>query len=75
MTPYCAISARDFGLDARANLASARGSSAAEYVKAQRIRTRAIATFQRAFDGVDAIVTPATGSHRAAHQSRRAAAR
>jgi Asp-tRNA(Asn)/Glu-tRNA(Gln) amidotransferase A subunit family amidase len=49
------------GLDARANLASARGSSAADYVKAQRVRTRAIATFQRALDGVDAIITPATG--------------
>jgi Asp-tRNA(Asn)/Glu-tRNA(Gln) amidotransferase A subunit family amidase len=30
-------------------------------VKAQRIRTRAIATFQRALANVDAIVTPATG--------------
>jgi Asp-tRNA(Asn)/Glu-tRNA(Gln) amidotransferase A subunit family amidase len=59
MTPYGDRSR--FGLDARANLASARGSSAIDYVKAQRIRTRAIATFQRALSGVDAIITPATG--------------
>ena len=50
----------DFSLDARANLAIARTSSAAEYVNAQRIRTRAIAAFARAFAAVDVIVTPAT---------------
>jgi Asp-tRNA(Asn)/Glu-tRNA(Gln) amidotransferase A subunit family amidase len=61
MMPYDRDHRHDFGLDARANLASARGSTAAEYVKAQRIRTRAIATFQRALANVDAIVTPATG--------------
>lgn len=61
MMPYDRDHRHDFGLDARANLASARGSSAAEYVRAQRIRTRAIAAFQRALANVDAIVTPATG--------------
>jgi Asp-tRNA(Asn)/Glu-tRNA(Gln) amidotransferase A subunit family amidase len=61
MTPYDGDHRGDFGLDARANLASARGSSAADYVKAQRVRTRAIATFQRALTNVDAIITPATG--------------
>jgi Asp-tRNA(Asn)/Glu-tRNA(Gln) amidotransferase A subunit family amidase len=60
MMPYDGRHRHDFGLDARANLASARGATAAEYVKAQRIRTRAIATFQRAFTNVDAIVTPST---------------
>jgi Asp-tRNA(Asn)/Glu-tRNA(Gln) amidotransferase A subunit family amidase len=59
--PYDRDHRRDFGLDARVNLASARSSSAAEYVRAQRIRTRAIAAFQRALAVVDAIVTPATG--------------
>jgi Asp-tRNA(Asn)/Glu-tRNA(Gln) amidotransferase A subunit family amidase len=59
MTPY-GDRRRLCGLDARANLASARGSSAADYVKAQRIRTRAMATFQRAFESVDAIITPST---------------
>jgi Asp-tRNA(Asn)/Glu-tRNA(Gln) amidotransferase A subunit family amidase len=60
MMPYDGQHRHDFGLDARANLASARGATAAEYVKAQRIRTRAIATFQRAFANIDAIVTPST---------------
>jgi Asp-tRNA(Asn)/Glu-tRNA(Gln) amidotransferase A subunit family amidase len=60
MMPYDGQHRHDFGLDARANLASARGATAAEYVKAQRIRTRAIAAFQRAFTNVDAIVTPST---------------
>ena len=60
MTPYGARRG-ECGLDARANLASARGSSAVDYVNAQRVRTRAIATFQRALFRVDAIITPATG--------------
>jgi Asp-tRNA(Asn)/Glu-tRNA(Gln) amidotransferase A subunit family amidase len=60
MMPYDGDHRHEFGLDARANLASARSATAAEYVKAQRIRTRAIATFQRAFTNIDAIVTPAT---------------
>lgn len=61
MMPYDRDHRRDFGLDARVNLATARSSMAAEYLNAQRIRTRAIAAFQRAFSAVDAIVTPATG--------------
>jgi len=60
MAPYDGTHRGDFGLDARANLASARGSAASDYVKAQRVRTRAIATFARAFEQVDAIITPAT---------------
>ena len=61
MMPYDGEHRREFGLDARVNLASARGSTAAEYVQAQRIRTGAIAEFQRVLSGVDAIITPATG--------------
>ena len=61
MMPYDRDHRRDFGLDARVNLATARSSSAAEYVRAQRIRTRAIAAFRHALEGVDAIGTPATG--------------
>jgi len=61
MMPYDPEHRRDFGLDVRVNLAIARSSLAAEYVNAQRIRTRAMAAFARAFEGVDAIVTPATG--------------
>jgi Asp-tRNA(Asn)/Glu-tRNA(Gln) amidotransferase A subunit family amidase len=61
MMPYDREHRRDFGLDARVNLASARGSTAAEYVQAQRVRTGAIAEFQRVLSEVDAIITPATG--------------
>jgi Asp-tRNA(Asn)/Glu-tRNA(Gln) amidotransferase A subunit family amidase len=61
MMPYDRDHRRNFGLDARVNLATARSSTASEYVNAQRIRTRAIAAFQRALTDVDAIVTPATG--------------
>jgi len=51
---------RDFGLDARINLALARSFTARDYVQAQRVRTRAIAHLERALAEVDAIVTPAT---------------
>ena len=61
MSPQYGSHRRDFSLDARANLAIARSFSASEYVTAQRVRTRAMATFQRAFADVHAIVTPATG--------------
>lgn len=50
----------DFGLDVRVNLAVARTFTSRDYVRAQRIRTRAMADFARAFYEVDAIVTPAT---------------
>lgn len=61
MAPYRRAHGRDFSLDARVNLAIARTFSAAEYTMAQRVRSRAIAAFQYALSGVDAIVTPATG--------------
>ena len=51
----------NFSLDARANLAIARSFNGAEYVTAQRLRTRAIVAFQRVLSDVHAIVTPATG--------------
>jgi Asp-tRNA(Asn)/Glu-tRNA(Gln) amidotransferase A subunit family amidase len=60
MTRYYGAHRRDFSLDARVNLVIAGTFSAAEYVNAQRIRTRAMAAFSRAFAGVDAILTPAT---------------
>ncbi len=44
----------------RVTLTLARGFTATDYVQAQRIRTQAIATFQKAFEGVDAILTPAS---------------
>jgi Asp-tRNA(Asn)/Glu-tRNA(Gln) amidotransferase A subunit family amidase len=52
---------RDFGLDVRVSLALARALTSRDYAQAQRIRTRAIAHVERALEGVDAIVTPATG--------------
>ena len=61
MAPYYRAHRSDFALDSRTNLAIAGTSSAAEYVTAQRIRTRAMAAFARVFESVDAIVTPATG--------------
>ncbi|MBI2797578.1 MAG: amidase [Gemmatimonadetes bacterium] len=50
-----------FGPETRIVLAIASQFSAADYVAAQRVRTRCMAHMARALDGVDAIVTPATG--------------
>jgi Asp-tRNA(Asn)/Glu-tRNA(Gln) amidotransferase A subunit family amidase len=44
----------------RVNLALGRATTAADYLQAQRIRTRALAHFRRAFKEVDVILTPAT---------------
>ncbi len=52
---------REHGLDVRLNLTLARAFTALDYVKAQRVRTRLMAHFRRAFETVDVIVTPATG--------------
>ncbi|HEV8268036.1 MAG TPA: amidase, partial [Thermoanaerobaculia bacterium] len=52
---------RSFGLDVRANLALARDFTTRDYVKAQRVRTRAMESLRRVFEKVDAVVTPATG--------------
>lgn len=51
---------REHGLDVRLNLSLARRFTALDYLKAQRVRTRLSAHFQRAFETVDVIVTPAT---------------
>ncbi len=48
------------GPSVRTTLALTHGFSSADYVKAQRIRTRALATFAEIFHEVDAIITPAT---------------
>ena len=50
----------DHGLDVRTNLALARQFSARDYIQAQRVRTRLMASFGRALEKVDAIVTPTT---------------
>ena len=51
----------EFSLDARANLAIARSFTAAEFVNAARIRTRAMAQWRAVFRDVHVVVTPATG--------------
>ena len=61
MERYAATHRADFGLDVRTNLALARAFTARDYVRAQRVRTRTIAHFERALTQVDAIITPATG--------------
>lgn len=50
----------EHGLDVRINLALGRQFSADDYVKAQRIRTRMINHFNKAFMDVDVILTPTT---------------
>ena len=52
---------REHGLDVRINLALARRFTTVDYVRAQRIRTRTIANFNRVLHEVDVIITPATG--------------
>lgn len=44
----------------RVTLALAHAFTAVDYVQAQRIRTRAIAAFDRVFESVDVLLTPAT---------------
>lgn len=44
----------------RVNLALGKAMTAADYLQAQRVRTRAIEHFRRAFRQVDVILTPAT---------------
>ncbi|MBW7932180.1 MAG: amidase [Gemmatimonadaceae bacterium] len=62
MWPHVRDRFGEFGLETQLNLAIARASSATEYVHAQRVRTRAIAHFERAFAQCDAIITPASGN-------------
>lgn len=52
---------KEHSLDVRTNLRLARAFSAQDYIKAQRIRTRMMAHFDRALQTADVIVTPATG--------------
>lgn len=52
---------RDFSLDARLNIRLAHSFTAGELMTAARVRTRAMAAWRTALQGIHAIVTPATG--------------
>jgi Asp-tRNA(Asn)/Glu-tRNA(Gln) amidotransferase A subunit family amidase len=52
---------REHGLDVRINLALGRQFSGTDYIVAQRIRTRMINHFAKAFKLADVILTPSTG--------------
>ncbi len=52
---------KEMGPDVRISLALSRAFNARDFVLAQRVRTRLMAHFARAFDEVDVIVTPAAG--------------
>lgn len=51
----------DFNPDVRLNLVLAYTFGATDYVQAQRVRTRMMSHFERAFAEVDAVITPTTG--------------
>ncbi|MCX6004132.1 MAG: amidase [Chloroflexi bacterium] len=51
---------RDFGAEVRVSLSLGREFNAADYLKAQRLRTRVMNTFRDIYSEVDAIITPAT---------------
>lgn len=61
MEPYYRRRRRDFSADTRLNLALARTFSSRDFIRAQRVRTVAMADFARALYEVDAILTPTTG--------------
>ncbi len=50
-----------YGLDVRLNLAMARRFTSHDFLLAQRVRSRLISTFEKAFSEVDVIITPTTG--------------
>lgn len=51
---------RNLGAPTRVTLSLTHAFNAIDYVQSQRVRTRAIATFERIFDTVDAVLTPTT---------------
>lgn len=61
MEPYYKKSKTDFGLDVRVNLALAANFNNADYIRAQRFRTRMFRNFAGAFEKCDLILTPTTG--------------
>jgi Asp-tRNA(Asn)/Glu-tRNA(Gln) amidotransferase A subunit family amidase len=57
---YYAEHRQQHSAEVRINLALARAFTTMDYVQAQRVRTRTIANFARALEGVDVILTPST---------------
>ncbi|AUX44947.1 amidase [Sorangium cellulosum] len=57
--PHDAEHRRSYGLGVRVNLAIGRSLTSRDYVAAQKVRTRALASFRRIFQRIDALVTPA----------------
>jgi Asp-tRNA(Asn)/Glu-tRNA(Gln) amidotransferase A subunit family amidase len=55
---YDAEHRRHYGLGVRVNLAIARALTSRDYVAAQRVRTRALASFRGMFERIDALATP-----------------
>jgi Asp-tRNA(Asn)/Glu-tRNA(Gln) amidotransferase A subunit family amidase len=51
---------REHNPDIRLSLALARAWTAADYLKAQRVRARTIAHFNRVLEAVDVVITPTT---------------
>jgi Asp-tRNA(Asn)/Glu-tRNA(Gln) amidotransferase A subunit family amidase len=51
---------KEHGLDVRINLALARQLKSTDYVLAQRVRTRMMRHFHKAFQQVDLVITPTT---------------
>ena len=60
MEPHYGTHRGDFGHATRLNLALGRQFTSLDYVRAQRVRTRALREWKRVFSQVDAVVTPAT---------------
>ena len=60
LEPYFAAHGRELAPAVRVNLAIGRRFDGVDYVRAQRLRTRAMAEFARVFEDVDAILTPTT---------------
>ena len=60
MEPYYKEHRRDFGLGTRVNLALAKQFTNLDYLRAQRLRTRALETFAEVFREVNVIATPTT---------------
>ena len=61
MSDHLAAHRHEMGTDVRSNLSLAAALTAEDYVRAQRMRTRAWNRFERIYEQVDIIATPTTG--------------